>query len=103
MQKTENGGYVFGSPVGTWTATLDAKEWGKSGRGTQLKLYFTNTESQEKWWFSVWQYGGEHDSRSGVNFHKVEVGETLTLTTAKTANGFPKIDRAKKLSRDGSA
>ena len=51
MQETENSGYVFGCPVGTWTATLDAKEWGKSGRGTQLKLYFTDTESQEKWWF----------------------------------------------------
>ncbi len=88
--------WAFGCPDGTWTGRLDQKAWGHS---QNLMLYFSNTETGEKFWFSVFsrnRYRPRDDSHDFQN--DAEPGDLFTLTTKKTKSGNPDLTSARKLS-----
>jgi len=79
--------YAFGCPEGTWHARLDGRRWGKSAN---LMLYFTDTSTNEKYWFSVFSHAGYKARQGGPSFKTdVQEGDVLVLTTRQTAGGGP--------------
>jgi hypothetical protein len=83
----DKGNYKFGCPEGTWHGRLDHRCWGKSAN---LLLYFTNMDTQEKYWFSVY-FNTDYTPRKGGPSFKTSVqeGDVFTLTTSVTAGGNP--------------
>ena len=89
--------YVFGCPEGTWTARLDEKAWGKAKAGN-LILYFSEVGTDRRYWFSVYQQNGYCADDGALSFkNDVEPGTMLTLTTAKTRTGNPRLKAAQRI------
>jgi hypothetical protein len=82
-------------PEGTWIGRLDGKEWGKS---SNLKLYFTDEATGERYWFSVWFNNSYAPRGGGINFkHDGEPGDLFELGTAKNSKGAPCLISARKI------
>jgi hypothetical protein len=89
------GAWAFDCPDGTWTARLDQKAWGKS---TNLMLFFTDTATDARYWFSVWHSSGYGPRKGGHDFKRdAEAGDLFELTTKHTKGGNPELTTARKL------
>lgn len=85
--------YGFDCPVGSWTARLDAKAWGKS-KGNLL-LYFTDQGSGGRYALSVFWTKGYGPERGVINFKSdAEPGDMFQLQTEKTRTGIVKLVHA---------
>ena len=49
MNNSKNS-YQYGCPEGIWKGRLDGKQWGGE---TNIRLYFTDLDSGNKYWFST--------------------------------------------------
>lgn len=84
--------YQYGCPEGKWRGQLDGKEWGKKAN---IRLYFTDLESGDKYWFSTFFNNNYQPKEGGLNFaREVEINQCFELTTQKTKNGTPKLVKA---------
>lgn len=88
--------YTFGCPVGTWTASIDFKVWGRS---KNLALFVTDTATGEKWWLSVFHLNDYRPCKGGPSFaDDIRIGDTVELTTTHTKKtGKPHLETARKL------
>jgi hypothetical protein len=87
--------WIFGCPEGEWTGRLDQKAWGKS---RNLMLYFTDTASGAKYWFSVFHREQYKSRDGGQDFQNdAEAGDVFALTTGKTKTGNPSLQSARKI------
>jgi hypothetical protein len=86
--------YQYDCPDGTWTGRLDERAWGKSAN---LILYFSDIESRQKYWLSVFWDNG-YRTNNGQDFrHDAEPGDLFELTTGRTKTGKPKLISAVKI------
>jgi hypothetical protein len=91
--------YEYGCPDGTWTGRLDERAWGKSAN---LILYFSDIESGQKYWLSVF-WGDGYKSNNGQNFRNdAQSDDLFELTTGKTKTGKPKLVSAVKIQASAS-
>ena len=82
----DSGNYKFGCPEGTWRGRLDHRCRGKCAN---LRLYFTNMETQEKYWFPVC-FNADYMPRKGGPSFKISVheGDVFMLITSVTAGAI---------------
>ena len=88
------GAYSFNTPNQKWIGHLDFKALGKS---KNLFLFFTSTETNQRYKFSVTARGKYSPSEHYLNFYKEPIGQTFQLETPINRKGFPKLLRAKLL------
>ena len=87
--------WILDCPEGVWTARLDQKLWGKAAN---LRLYFTDVATGNKYWFSVFHTYQYHPRDGSLDFKNgAEPGETFELTTRKTRDGKPNLMSARKI------
>jgi hypothetical protein len=92
---TDRDAWTFGCPEGTWTGRLDQKAWGNA---TNLMVYFTDTATGEKYWFSVWHRNSYTARDGGLSFKTdAELGDLFELTTSTTKQGNPNLKSARKI------
>ena len=61
-------------------------------------LFFTDTATDEKYWFSVWHRDGYGPRKGGHDFKRdAEPGDLFELTTKKTKGDNPNLITARKL------
>ena len=74
----ETAAYAADCPAATWRGRLDFRVWGKS---SNLFLYFTDLDTEQKWRLSVWQRDDYRPRKNGPDFNK-DVTEPYDHTEA---------------------
>lgn len=88
--------YRFDCPDGTWRAQLDDKAFGK--KAGNLKLYFTDLETGERYLLSTFWNQSYRPREEGPDFHReASKGDCFELTTAHTRTGTPKFLTAARI------
>jgi hypothetical protein len=93
--------YEFGCPSDEWKGRLEHKAWGKRGN---LILYFTDEDTGQKWWLSVF-WTNAYSSKDGrTQFTQAaEIGDLFLLKTPKSRSDRPYIQSATKISSESSS
>ena len=79
-------GYEFSCPEGEWIGRLDVKQWGKN---KNLTLYFTDEDTGERYWFSVF-WREAYRARDGqIAFRDEEPGTRYKMLTRTNPEGKP--------------
>jgi hypothetical protein len=94
MTKPHPEGYEFGVPDGEWIGRLDNKQWGKN---QNLILYFTNEDTGQRHWFSVFANDKYRPRDEQVSFRDEEAGSRYWMTTGHTPKGNPAFLSAEKI------
>jgi hypothetical protein len=90
--------YAFGCPDGEWAARLDHKAWGKKHN---MILYFTQFDSGEKRWLSVFWNDDFRPRDGGFDFKSEgSKGDLFTLTTIRNPKtGNPVFQSARRFAQ----
>jgi hypothetical protein len=94
----ETAAYAVDCPAATWRGRLDFRVWGKS---TNLFLYFTDLDTEQKWRLSVWQRDLYRPRKDGPDFNKdVAEGDAFEIVTSHGKTGSPYLVSATPLKLD---
>ena len=97
MDCTHPEGYDFGCPDGEWVGRLDNKQWGNS---KNLVLYFTNEDTGERFWLSVFWNNDYRPRDSQISFRDEEAGSRYKMNTRMNEKGNPIFLGATKIWSD---
>jgi len=87
--------YAFNCPDGAWTGWLDEKMWGKV---SNLRLFFTDTATNKKYWFSLFLSDRCRPRDGGFDFQNDgQPGDIFALITKLSDNGIPELLTARKI------
>ena len=84
--------YSYNAPNRKWIGHLDFKAWGKS---KNLFLFFTSTDTDQKFKISVTARGRYSPREHYLNFFKEPIGQKFQLETSRNKKGFPELPSAK--------